>query len=193
MGDAISIVWIWSHFYFQPTRSIKNEIFFVTSLFLIEVRSNLIQGFKIECLFLFLAQKVVFGDDFGQSDHYFTSLIGQRPFRNSATMATLKVPGDLKLFERACYTLIRKFTKFQLLTPNSYWTVLTKLAPPPPPPSKIGSTVLVRITSVQWYAHLAEVFVMHFCMVDILTNFYFFLLFWVQIVCWSSLNKLTRT
>ena len=71
-------------------------------------------------LVLIFGSKSGFGDDFGQSDHYFTSLIGQRPFRNSATMATPEVPGDFKLFERVCYTLIQKFTKFQLLTPNSY-------------------------------------------------------------------------
>ena len=35
-----------------------------------------------------------------------------------------KVPGDGKLFERVCYTLILKVTKFRLPTPNSFRAVL---------------------------------------------------------------------
>ena len=38
-------------------------------------------------------------------NHYFTSLCGQTPLRNSIAMATSKVPGDQKLFEAVCYTL----------------------------------------------------------------------------------------
>ena len=45
-------------------------------------------------------------------NHYFTSLFGQTPPRNSIAMATSKVPGDQKPFERVCYTLIREVTKF---------------------------------------------------------------------------------
>ena len=37
--------------------------------------------------------------------HYFTSLFGQMPLRNSVAMATPKVPSDQKLFERVCYML----------------------------------------------------------------------------------------
>ena len=41
-------------------------------------------------------------------------------FRNSVTMATPRVPGDQKLFERVCYMLKLKVTKFQLPTPNGF-------------------------------------------------------------------------
>ena len=53
-----------------------------------------------------------FGNDFGQSDaqqkHYFSSRFGQTPLRNKITMATPKVPGDQKLFERVCYIIDEK-------------------------------------------------------------------------------------
>ena len=67
--------------------------------------------------------KIGFGDDFGQCDtktiilsHYF----GQTPLRNSVTMATTKVPADQTLFERVCYMVIRKVTKFQLPALDSF-------------------------------------------------------------------------
>ena len=47
-------------------------------------------------------------------------VFGQTTLRNSVTMVTPKVPSDQKLFERVRYTLIRKVTKFQLPTPNSF-------------------------------------------------------------------------
>ena len=47
-------------------------------------------------------------------------LFDQMPLRNSVTMATPKVSGDEKLFEKVCYTLIRKVKKFQLPAPNSF-------------------------------------------------------------------------
>ena len=48
------------------------------------------------------------------------SQFAQTPLRNSIAMATPKVPGDRKLFERMCCTLILKVTTFQLPTPNSF-------------------------------------------------------------------------
>ena len=43
-------------------------------------------------------------------------------------MATPKVPGDQKLFERVCYMLKLEVTKFHLPTPNDFWAVLKKPA-----------------------------------------------------------------
>ena len=74
-------------------------------------------------LILILGLKSGFGNDFGQYDtknQYFTPVLGQMPLRNSIVMAMPKVPSDQKLFERVCYTLKLKATKFQLLTPNSF-------------------------------------------------------------------------
>ena len=48
--------------------------------------------------------------------HCFTSLFGQTLPRNSVAMATPKLPGDEKLFERMCYMLKLKVTKFQFPT-----------------------------------------------------------------------------
>ena len=57
-------------------------------------------------------------------------------------MATPKVLGDQKQFERACYMLKLKVTKFQLRTPNGFLAVLKKVAggkfPLPPPPFQKG-------------------------------------------------------
>ena len=64
-----------------------------------------------------------FRDDFGQYEtktiilrHFF----GQTPLRNSVAMATSKIPDDQKLFERVCYMLKLKVTKFQLPKPNGF-------------------------------------------------------------------------
>ena len=72
-----------------------------------------------------------FGDDFGQYDtktiilHLFLAVFFcQVPLRNSVVVATPKVPGNQKLFERACYLLKLKVTKFQLPKPNGFWAVL---------------------------------------------------------------------
>ena len=57
-----------------------------------------------------------FGDDFGQYDtkhHYFTKIFGQTPLRNSVVMATPKVPGDQKLFERVCLSYNEKIDILQ--------------------------------------------------------------------------------
>ena len=62
-----------------------------------------------------------FGGDFGQYDTktiILRPLFGQKPLRNKVVMATSKVPGDQKLFERICLKL--KVTKFQLPTPNGF-------------------------------------------------------------------------
>ena len=42
------------------------------------------------------------------------------PLRNSVAMETPEVPGDQKLFERVCYILKLKVTKFQLPTLNGF-------------------------------------------------------------------------
>ena len=56
-------------------------------------------------LILIFGTKSCFGDDFGQydTDHYFTPSFGQTPLRNSFVMATPKVSGEQKLFERVCH------------------------------------------------------------------------------------------
>ena len=69
-----------------------------------------------------------FRDDFGQYNtkpiilRPFWRYFGQTPLGNSIVMATRKIPGDQKLFERMCYLLKLKDTKFQLpdLTVLSY-------------------------------------------------------------------------
>ena len=73
-------------------------------------------------LIFILSSRSGFGDDFGQYD---TKTIILRRFLTKslleiAFMAIPKVPGDQKLFERVCYTLILKVTKFQLLIPNTF-------------------------------------------------------------------------
>ena len=70
-------------------------------------------------LILIFGSKMVLGtiSDNLTQNHYFTSLFGQMPLRNSVAMATSKVSGDQKLkklFESMCYTLVLKVTKFQL-------------------------------------------------------------------------------
>ena len=71
----------------------------------------------------YFGSKSGFGDDFGQYDTKTITLLplfGQTPLRNSVVMATPKVPGDQKLFERVCALLKLKVTKFQLPTPNGF-------------------------------------------------------------------------
>ena len=88
-------------------------------------------------LILIFGSKSGFGDDFGQYDRktiILHSLLVQTPLRNSIVMATPKVPGDQKLFERICYLLKLEVTKFQLPTPNGFLAVLYK----PAWASKIG-------------------------------------------------------
>ena len=53
-------------------------------------------------------------------NHYFTSFFGQTPLGNSVSMATPKIPGDQKLFEKVCYMSKLKVTKFQLPRPNGF-------------------------------------------------------------------------
>ena len=73
-------------------------------------------------LVLIFGSKSGFEDDFGQYDTktIFTSLFGQTPLSNSIAMATPKVSGDQKLFERVCYMLKVKVTKFQLPKSKSF-------------------------------------------------------------------------
>ena len=76
---------------------------------------------------LILGAKSGFGDDFGQYDTKTIILrrfFGQTPLRNG--VATPKIPGDQKLFERVCYELKLKITKFQLPRPNGFWALLKK-------------------------------------------------------------------
>ena len=73
-------------------------------------------------LILILGSKSVFGDHFGQYDTkpIIYVVFGQTPLRNSVAMATRKIPGDHKLFERVYYMLKLKVTKFQLPRPNGF-------------------------------------------------------------------------
>ena len=72
------------------------------------------------------SSKSGFRDDFGQYDTKTIILcpflvdFGQTPLRNSVAMATPKIPGDQKLFERVCYMLKLKVTKFQLSRPKGF-------------------------------------------------------------------------
>ena len=59
-------------------------------------------------------------DNITQKPLFYAHFFGQTPFRNSIAMATSKVPGDQKLFERVCCMLKLKVTKFQLPTPNGF-------------------------------------------------------------------------
>ena len=45
----------------------------------------------------------------------FCVILAKTPLRNSVAMATPKIPDDQKLFERVCYTLKLKVTKFSFL------------------------------------------------------------------------------
>ena len=88
-------------------------------------------------LILIFGSKSGFGDDFEQYDTttiILCALFGQTTLRNCVVMATPKLPGDQKLFERVSYTLKVKVTKFQLLTPNGFWAVLKKTAGADLPP-----------------------------------------------------------
>ena len=77
-------------------------------------------------ILFFLPQKVAKGrfQTIWHKTHFFTSLSGQTPLRNSIAMATSKIPVDQQLFERMWYMLKLKVTKFQLSTPNDFWAVL---------------------------------------------------------------------
>ena len=65
-----------------------------------------------------------FKADFGQYDaktiilRSFLAFFGQLPLKNGIAMATPKIPGDQKLFERMCCMLKLKVTKFQLPRPK---------------------------------------------------------------------------
>ena len=79
-------------------------------------------------MILIFGSKSGLGNDFGQYDTKTIILcsfwgcfsFGQTPLRNSIVMATPKVPGDQKLFERVKFILKLKMTKFQLPTPNGF-------------------------------------------------------------------------
>ena len=63
-------------------------------------------------------------------------------------MAKPKVPGDQKLFERVCYMLKLKVTKFQLPTPNGLCAVLKKKqlgGGKFGPPSKMGLSPFTKL------------------------------------------------
>ena len=80
-------------------------------------------GIQNWMLILIFGSKSGLGDDFGQYDTKTIILrpfFGQTPLKNSVAMTTPKVPGDQKLFERVCYMLKLKVTKFQLPTPNGF-------------------------------------------------------------------------
>ena len=74
-------------------------------------------------LILILDSKSGCGADFGQYDTkaiIVRRFFGQTPLRNSVAMATPKIPSDQKLFERVCYMLKLKVTKFQLPGPEGF-------------------------------------------------------------------------
>ena len=78
-------------------------------------------------LILIFGSKSGLGDDFGQYDTktiifmpVFHVFFGQTPLRNSTVMATPKVPGGQKIFERVNCMLKLKETKFQLPTPDGF-------------------------------------------------------------------------
>ena len=84
-------------------------------------------GIQIWMLILIFGSKSGFEDDFGQYDTktiilcpFLCVFFSQTPLRNSIVMATRKVPGDQKLFERVSFILKLKVTKFQLRTPNGF-------------------------------------------------------------------------
>ena len=63
------------------------------------------------------------GSKSGFRDNYFmpiSIIFGLKPLRNSVVMATPKIPGNQKLFERVCYILKLKVTKFQLPGPHDF-------------------------------------------------------------------------
>ena len=74
-------------------------------------------------MILILSSKSGFGDDFGQYDTkplFYVLFFGLTLPRNSVAMAPPKISGDQKLFERVCYMLKLKVTKFQLSRPNGF-------------------------------------------------------------------------
>ena len=101
-----------------------------------------------------MAQKAILGtiwDNMTQEPLFYV-LFSQMPLRNSIAIATTKVPGDQKLFERVCYMLKLKVTKFQLPTHNGFRVVLDKRADKPPPPvqnrvHKLKSVIMQDHTS----------------------------------------------
>ena len=109
-------------FNFNPLIPLKMRVFrnfFISQPIKLKFRT----GIQNWMLILIFRSKSGFGDDFEQHDtknHYFTLLFAQTPLRNIVAMAIPKVPGDQKLFERACYMLKVKVTKFQLPTPNGF-------------------------------------------------------------------------
>ena len=67
-----------------------------------------------------------FRDDLGQYEAKtiflcsFSAFFGQTPLRNSVDMATPKIPGDQKLYERVCYMLKLNVTQFHLPRPKGF-------------------------------------------------------------------------
>ena len=107
---------------FSPIVSSKIR-FFTTFFTFRRNKRKFYTGIQNWMLILIFGSKSSFGNDLRHSDakkNYFTSLFGQMPLRNSIAMAIPEVLSDQKLLERVRYTLIRKFTNFQLPTPNSF-------------------------------------------------------------------------
>ena len=84
------------------TRFIESEVFH--NFFISQpIKLKFAQGLKIKCLFLPLVHKVVLGmtsDNITQKTFILHPLFCKTSLRNSIVMATPKVPGDPKLFER---------------------------------------------------------------------------------------------
>ena len=81
--------------YMVPKDNKVNKIIIIIIIIgLTKLRSNLTQGIKIGCWFLFLAQKVVLGtiSDNLTQNRYLTPLLGQMPLRNSVIMVNTQCP-----------------------------------------------------------------------------------------------------
>ena len=74
-------------------------------------------------LTLISSQKVVLetiSDNMTQKPLFYARFLAKRLLEIVLSLATPKVPGDQKLFERVCCMLKLKVTKFQLPTPNGF-------------------------------------------------------------------------
>ena len=127
MSQALSEYDVISNFRTEFSPLVPSKMrFFCNFLISQPIKLKFGTGIQNWMLILISGSKSGFGDEFGQYDtktiilHQFLAFFGQAPLRNSVAMATSKVPGNQKLFEKACYMLKLKVTKFQLPTPNGF-------------------------------------------------------------------------
>ena len=115
--------------------------FIVISLFLNELRSNLVWEEKIK-------RKEIWKQIYSSKPNFlyyflqkFLVVFSQTPVRNRVTMATAYVPGDQKVYQMMCNRLTIKVTKFQQSSANRFWAVAKNCLGanlPLPPPYKLG-------------------------------------------------------